>query len=53
MTEIIHETRTDLVKISTYAKNNNKSTTWIYQQAKEGKIKLLVIDKVKFVKLSA
>lgn len=50
---VTHETRTDLVKVSTYAKNNNKSTTWIYEQAKEGKIKLVIIDGVKFVKLAA
>jgi len=51
--EVKHETRTDLVKVSTYAFNNKKSTTWIYQQAREGKIKLVIIDGVKFVKLVA
>jgi hypothetical protein len=49
--EILHETRTDLQKISTYASEQRKSTTWIYKEAKKGNIKLVVIDGVKFVKI--
>lgn len=45
------EIRTDLVKVSTYAKSINKSTTWVYNLAKEGKIKIVEIDGVTFVKL--
>lgn len=45
------EIRTDLVKVSTYANNMKKSTTWVYDQIKEGKVKLVEIDGVKFVKI--
>lgn len=48
MTEI----RTDLVRVKTYADQNKKSTTWVYNQAKENKVKIVVIDRVKFVKVS-
>lgn len=48
----MNETRTDLIRIKTYADQQKKSTTWIYQQAKEGKIKIVEIDKVKFVKIA-
>lgn len=47
-----HETRTDLVKVSTYAVDNKKSTTWVYEQAKAGVLKLVIIDGVKFVKVA-
>lgn len=47
------EIRTDLVKVSTYASNKKKSTTWVYDQIKEGKVKLIVIDGVKFIKLDS
>jgi len=40
----------NLVKISTYAKQIDKSVTWVYELAKSGKIKIVEIDKVKFVK---
>lgn len=48
----MNEIRKDLVKVSTYATNNKKSTTWVYDQIKENKIKLVVIDGVKFIKIT-
>jgi hypothetical protein len=48
----MEKTRTDLVRIKTYADQNRKSTTWVYNQAKEKKITIVVIDNVKFVKIS-
>jgi hypothetical protein len=44
------EIRTDLVKVSTYANNKKKSTTWVYDQIKENKVQLVIIDGVKFIK---
>lgn len=46
------ETRTDLVRIKTYADDKKKSTTWVYELAKKGVIQLVIIDKVKFVKVA-
>lgn len=46
------ETRTDMVRVKTYADKLRKSTTHVYNLAKEGKIKIVVIDKVKFVKVA-
>jgi len=46
------ETRTDLVRIKTYADREKKSTTWVYELAKAGKLKIVEIDKVKFVKVA-
>ena len=43
--------RTDLVKVSTYAANKKKSTTWVYDQIKNKQVQLVVIDGVKFVKI--
>jgi hypothetical protein len=43
--------RTDLVKVSTYATNKKKSTTWVYDQIKDKKVQLVIIDGVKFVKI--
>tara|TARA_R110000803_G_C11824551_1_gene302433 strand:- start:454 stop:591 length:138 start_codon:yes stop_codon:yes gene_type:complete len=40
----------DLVRVSTYAKEQNVSVTWIYKQAKNNEIKIVEIDGVKFVK---
>ena len=40
-----------LVKISSYAKIINKSVIWVYKLADTGKIKLVVIDGVKFIKV--
>lgn len=48
----MQEIRTDLVRVKTYADQHNKSTTWVYNQAKEDKIKIVIIDKVKFVKVA-
>ncbi len=48
----MHEVRTDLIRVKTYADSIKKSTTWVYELAKEGKIKIVIIDKVKFVKIS-
>lgn len=48
----MNETRTDLIRIKTYADQQKKSTTWVYQQAKDAKIKIVEIDKVKFVKVA-
>ena len=45
------EIRTDLVKVSTYAKTKDKSTTWVYDQAKAKLITIVEIDGVKFVKV--
>ena len=39
-----------LQKVSNYAKKINKSVTWVYKLAKAGKIEIVEIDKVKFVK---
>lgn len=48
----MEEIRTDLVRIKTYADRLKKSTTHVYDLAKDGKIKIVVIDKVKFVKVA-
>jgi hypothetical protein len=40
----------DLIKVSNYAKKINKSVTWVYKLAKAGKIEIVEIDGVKFVK---
>lgn len=45
------EIKTNLVKVSTYARTNSKSATWVYNQAKENKITIVEIDGVKFVKI--
>ena len=39
-----------LQKVSNYAKKIDKSVTWIYKLAKAGKIEIVEIDGVKFVK---
>ena len=39
-----------LQKISNYAKKIYKSVTWFYKLAKAGKIEIVEIDGVKFVK---
>jgi hypothetical protein len=41
--------RTRLMKISTYAKKRGLTVQRIYQLASEGSIKIVEIDKVKFV----
>ncbi len=40
----------DLIKISNYAKKIDKSVTWVYKLAKAGKIEIVEIDGVKFVR---
>jgi len=42
--------RTDLLKVSTYAKKIDKTVTWVYKLAKEKKIEIVKIDGVNFVK---
>jgi len=41
----------NLVKVSTYAKQIDKSVTWVYRLATNKVIKIVVIDGVKFVEL--
>jgi len=48
----MEETRTDLVRVKTYADRLRKSTTHVYDLAKKGQIKIVVIDSVKFVKVA-
>lgn len=48
----MQEIRKDLVRIKTYADQIKKSTTWVYELAKEGKVTIVVIDNVKFVKVA-
>lgn len=48
----MNEIRTDLVRVKTYADSQKKSTTWVYDKAKAGEIKIVEIDKVKFVKVA-
>lgn len=48
----MQETRTDLIRVKTYADQNKKSTTWVYNLAKENKIKIVIIDNIKFVKVA-
>lgn len=40
----------ELIKVSNYAKKIDKSVTWVYKLAKAGKIEIVEIDGVKFVK---
>lgn len=44
------ETRTDLKRVKTYADKIGKSVTWVYKLAKNGDLKMVVIDGVKFIK---
>lgn len=48
----MQETRTDLIRVKTYADQHRKSTTWVYKLAKEKKIDIVIIDNVKFVKVA-
>ena len=41
----------NLIKVSTYAKINGLSTMAVYKRIKAGKLKIVIIDKVKFVNL--
>jgi len=40
-----------LLKISSYARKINKSVQYVYQLSNMGKIEVVVIDGVKFVKI--
>lgn len=40
----------ELIRVSNYAKKIDKSVTWVYKLAKAGKIEIVEIDGVKFVK---
>jgi allantoicase len=40
----------DLVRLSTYAKQIDKSLSWVIKLAKEGKITEVIIDGVHFIK---
>lgn len=42
---------TKLRTVANYAKEHDISTTWVYQLAKRGDIKIVEIDGVKFVKI--
>lgn len=44
--------RTKLVKVSTFARQKGLSTVQIYNWIKEGKVKQVVIDGVKFIDLT-
>jgi len=37
------------IRVSTYAKENNKSTQWAYDEIKKGKVKSEKIDGVTFI----
>jgi hypothetical protein len=39
----------NLIKVSTYAKVNNKSLAWAYKQIEEKKVPFTIIDGVKFI----
>ena len=41
----------NLVRISTYARTNNKSVQWVYSLIKSGKVKFVIVDGVKFIVL--
>ena len=40
-----------LVRVSTYAKQIDKSVQWVYELIKEDKVKVIIIDGVKFIEL--
>lgn len=41
----------NLVRVSTYAKVKRVTAQWVYKLGEKGKIKIVEIDKVKFVEL--
>ena len=43
--------KTKLRKISSYARIINKSVQWVYELVKEGKLEMVEIDGVKFIKI--
>jgi predicted site-specific integrase-resolvase len=40
-----------LLKVSTYARQNNVSVQTIYDKIKDGKLKVVIIDGVKFIRV--
>lgn len=44
--------RTGLQKVSTYAREQGISTTWVYKLAEEGKLEIVEIDGMKFVRVT-
>lgn len=40
-----------LIKVSTYARENKKSLAWAYKQINTGKVQVVIIDKMTFVKI--
>lgn len=40
-----------LIRVKTYADNNGKSLAWAYKQIKNGKVKYVIIDGIKFIQL--
>lgn len=40
----------NLIRVSTYAKKINRSTTHVYDLINAGKIECVVIDRVKFIR---
>ena len=40
-----------LIRVRTYAENNGKSLAWAYKQINDGKVKCVIIDKIKFIQL--
>ena len=43
----------DLIKISTYAKQNDCSVTWVHKLIEKGELLCKEIDGVKFVRMAA
>lgn len=39
----------ELIRVSDYARQNNKSLAWAYQQVEKGKVKIEVIAGMKFI----
>lgn len=39
----------NLITVNTYSKKYGKSLTWAYNQIKNGSVKFVVIDNIKFV----
>ena len=40
-----------LIKVSTYAKQQNISVQWVYKLIEKGELKLVEIDSVKFIEI--
>lgn len=46
----MEKTIDNLITVANYAKSKNVTPTWIYRLAKNGKVEIVEIDGVKFVK---